>query len=172
MTTSAEQSGLLDKADKFGRFIENTSLVLVLSAMILLAAAQIVMRNLFDAGLSWGDEALRLMVLWVTLLGAVAATRDRRHIVIDLLSRALPLNFRVWASFVVDSFSAAVTGTLAWHAAVFVSDSKEYGDQLLNALPAWPFQVILPVAFAIISYRYGIWSLRNLRDMIRKVRRS
>ncbi len=172
MNTSEEQTSLLDKADKFGRFVENTSLVLVLSAMIFLAAAQIVMRNVFDVGLSWGDEALRLMVLWVTMLGAVAATRERRHIVIDILSRLLPRGLRVWASFVVDCFAAGVTGALAWFAAEFVAESKEYGDLLLNDLPAWPFQIILPVGFAIIAYRYGIWSLRHLRDLTRGLSQS
>jgi TRAP-type C4-dicarboxylate transport system permease small subunit len=165
VTTPAEQPGLLDKADRFGRFVENISLALVLLAMIILAAAQIVKRNMFDTGLSWGDEALRIMVLWITMLGAVAATRERRHIVIDVLSRMLPGNLKLWAAFVVDSFSAVVTGTLAWYAAEFVIDSKQYGDQLLNDLPAWLFQLILPIAFAVISYRYGIWSLRHLRNI-------
>jgi len=172
VSTPEEQPSLLDKADRIGRFVENTSLVLVLSAMIILAAAQIVMRNIFETGLSWSDEALRLMVLWVTMLGAVAATRERRHIVIDLMSRLLPGGLRVWASFVVDSFSAGVTGVLAWFSAEFVAESKEYGDLLLNDLPAWPFQLILPVGFAIIAYRYGIWSLRHLRDLTRGGNRS
>jgi len=172
VSTPEEQSSLLDKADRIGRFVENTSLVLVLSAMIILAAAQIVMRNVFDIGLSWGDEALRLLVLWITMLGAVAATRERRHIVIDVLSRLLPDRLRVWASFIVDSFSAGVTGVLAWFAAEFVIDSKEYGDLLLNDLPAWPFQLILPIGFAVIAYRYGIWSLRHLRDLTRGVSQS
>lgn len=170
MTSPEEQPGLLDKADRFGRIVENTSLVLVLSAMIVLAAAQIVMRNMLDTGLSWGDEALRLMVLWVTMLGAVAATREHRHIAIDVLSKLLPDYLQTWTSFVVDSVSAGVTGVLAWYAAVFVSDAKEYGDVLLNDFPAWPFQLILPIAFTIISYRYGIWSLRHLRDILRRAK--
>jgi TRAP-type C4-dicarboxylate transport system permease small subunit len=170
--TSKEQSGLLDKAEKFGRFVETASLVLILAAMIILAAAQIVMRNMLDLGLSWSDEALRLMVLWVTMLGAVAASRDRRHIVIDVLSRVLPAGPKVWASLVVDSFAAAVAGVLAWYAALFVADSREFGDLLLNDFPAWPFQLILPIAFTVIAYRYGIWSVRHLRDIIRGADRS
>jgi TRAP-type C4-dicarboxylate transport system permease small subunit len=172
VTTPAEQPGLLDKADRLGRFVENISLVLVLSAMIILAAAQIVMRNMFETGLSWGDEALRIMVLWIAMLGAVAATRERRHIVIDVLSRMLPDNFKLWAAFVVDSFSAVVTGALAWYAAEFVIDSKQYGDLLLNDLPAWLFQLILPISFAIISYRFGIWSLRHLRNIFQGINQS
>ena len=167
MTTPEDQPGVLGKADRIGRFIENTALVVVLAAMIFLAAAQIFMRNFLDTGLSWGDEALRLMVLWITMLGAVAAARDRRHIVIDALSRILPDGLQKWAAFIVDIFSAGVAGVLAWFSAEFVIESKEYGDVLLNDLPAWLFQLILPLGFALIAYRYGIWSLRHLRDIAR-----
>ncbi len=171
MTSPAKQSGLLDKAERFGRFVENTSLALVLLAMVALAAAQIVMRSVFSTSLSWSGEALQLMVLWIMMLGAVAATRERRHIVIDVLSRVLPANWRAWAAFVVDGFSAGVVGVLAWHSVVFVRDSKAFGDLLLNDLPAWPFQLILPVAFAMMAYRYGVWSLLHLRDIARTLSR-
>jgi len=170
--THKEHSGLLDKARRIGRFVENASLVIVLSAMVILAAAQIVMRNVFDTGLSWGDEALRLLVLWVAILGSVAATRERRHIVIDVLSRLLPTSLQTWTSFLINAFSACVTGILAWYAGAFVFESKQFGDMLLNDLPAWPFQLILPIGFTIISYRYVIWSLRYLREIFGTADRS
>jgi len=52
--------------------MEDGILVVLLSVMILVAAAQILLRNFFDIGLSWGDQALRILVLWVGLMGAVA----------------------------------------------------------------------------------------------------
>ena len=55
--------------------VEDFVLALLLSAMILLASAQIFLRNLFDSSLSWGDPMLRILVLWVGLLGALAASR-------------------------------------------------------------------------------------------------
>ena len=54
--------------------------MLLLTGMILLATTQILMRNLWDTGLAWADPSLRIAVLWVALLGALAATRDDNHI--------------------------------------------------------------------------------------------
>lgn len=167
MSSESSPQIIFRKADQVGRLVENAALFLVLAAMVFLAAAQIFMRNVLDIGVAWGDEALRLLVLWVTMLGAMAATRDRRHIVIDVLSRALPEAFRLWVCLLVDGFSAAVSAILAWYAAVFVADSRAYDDRLLNDLPAWPFQVILPIAFAIIAYRYCIWCLRHIRTIVK-----
>ena len=55
--------------------IEDGLLVILLAAMTGLAGSQILLRNLWDTGLAWGDPLLRVMVLWVALLGATQGTR-------------------------------------------------------------------------------------------------
>ncbi|MCW8949588.1 MAG: TRAP transporter small permease, partial [Sedimenticola sp.] len=50
--------------------VEDLLLSLLLTSMILLATSQILLRNFWDYSLTWGDPSLRLMVLWITLLGA------------------------------------------------------------------------------------------------------
>ena len=47
--------------------VEDILLALLLTAMIGLAALQILLRNLFNLGLAWADPTLRLLVLWVAL---------------------------------------------------------------------------------------------------------
>jgi len=165
VTDESRQPGILARADQAGQFIENATLVAVLTAMILLAAAQIVLRNFFDSGFSWADEALRLMVLWVAMLGAVAASRENRHIAIDVLSRVLPPGPKAWATIVVHVFTSAVAFVIAWYSWEFVAESREYQDLLLDDLPAWWFQAILPVGFLLIGYRYAIWCARGVRNL-------
>lgn len=170
MTEDSRESGrpaggLLAQADKLGRFAENAALVVSLSAMILLASTQIVLRNFFDSGFGWADEALRLMVLWVAMFGAVAASREQRHISIDVLSRILPDSAKAWVEILVDGFTAAISLILAWYSWIFVAESREFQDQLLNGLPAWLFQAVLPIAFILIAYHYVIAFLRQLRNL-------
>lgn len=157
--------GLLARADNLGRIAENAALVLTLSAMILLASTQIILRNFFDTGFGWADEALRLMVLWVAMFGAVAASREHRHITIDVLARVLPENAKAWVAIVVDALTAAISLMLAWYSWEFVADSYEYQDRLLNDLPAWLFQSVLPIAFLLIAYHYVIACLRQVGNL-------
>ena len=79
----------LEKIRAISIRIEEVLMALMLGSMILLAAGQILLRNLFEMGLFWADPTQRLMVLWLALLGAIAATHDDRHIRIDLFSRFL-----------------------------------------------------------------------------------
>ncbi len=141
-------------AERLGRWLENTLLAVVLFAMIGLAATQVLLRGVFGGGVAWADEALRLLVLWAAMLGAIAASRDNVHLRIDLLSRFLPVTWRRVTAVLVDLFAAAVSAILAWYSWRFVAETREFGDQVLGTWPAWAFQAILPVAFALIAYRY------------------
>ncbi|MCB1566462.1 MAG: TRAP transporter small permease subunit, partial [Xanthomonadales bacterium] len=38
----------------------------------------------------WSEPVSRLLVLWLALLGGLAATREGKHIAIDALPRLLP----------------------------------------------------------------------------------
>lgn len=166
MNETSSSPGLLGRAERLGRLLENSVLVGVLSAMILLAGLQILLRNFVGAGFSWADEALRLMVLWIAMIGAVAASREYRHISIDVLSRFVPPTARLWSALIVDLFTAGVSFALCWSSSEFVAQAFQFNDRLLGDLPAWPFQAVLPVAFGLIGYRYTVWSLTRVKAIL------
>lgn len=154
MSEPGAPAGAGTRAERLGRLLENVLLGIVLFAMIGLAAIQVLLRGSLGSSLAWADEALRLMVLWSAMLGAVAATRDNVHLRIDLLSRFLPAVWRRVMAVLVELFAASVSAVLAWYSWRFVAESREFGEQVLGDWPAWPFQAVLPVGFALIAYRY------------------
>jgi len=160
---SAQEVSVPGSAERLGRWVENSLLALVLFAMIGLAVSQVLLRTVFASGLAWADEALRLLVLWAAMLGAIAASRDNVHLRIDLLSRFLPTHWRRATAVVVDLFAAAVSAILAWYSWRFVAETREFGDTVLGAWPAWGFQAILPGAFTLIAYRYLAGISRHFR---------
>lgn len=163
MTPSRRRGSWLERLEALGRALEDGLLVVGLGALVVIASAQILLRNVFSIGLVWADGALRLLVLWLALLGAMAASRDNRHIAINVLDRFLPYGLRRAVSVVRHLFTSAVCTALAWYSWVFVRDSREFGDTLLGDWPAWWFQIVMPVAFALIAYRYLLRALGSLR---------
>ena len=141
---------------------EDSLLLLLLFSMVLLAAGQIILRNFFDFGFIWVDPLLRLLVLWTGLIGATVASRDNRHIRIDLLSRYLSRHAHLVIQFFVGLFTAFICAVIAWHGARWVL--LDYQDQLpgFENLPAWILEIIIPVAFGLIALRYLIHSINWL----------
>lgn len=143
-------------AARLSRRGEDALLMILLTAMIFIGGWQIFMRNVLGVSLSWADESQRLLLLWLALLGAVAASRDRRQLRIDLAARYLkgiPLRFLEAGT---DLLTAAVSAIIGWYSLTFVRETYGYGDMLMGIVPAWTVQIILPVAFFLIGWRHLI----------------
>ena len=93
---------------------------------------------------------------------AVAASRTDKHINIAVLNRFLPARIDAFAKVIVSLFTAAICGLVAWVSFRFVQTSHEYGDILLGSVPAWILQLVLPVGFGLICYRYSLFFVMGL----------
>ncbi len=144
--------------------IEDGILVGLLLIMMLVATAQILLRNLFDSGLAWGDPMVRVLVLWIGLLGAMAATRTGRHIRIDIASRYLPRSMRRAAGFIVHLGTGIICGLLTWTGLKLVIMEKAFGTPAFGGVPVWVCSMIIPVAFAVICLRYLLLALYDCRS--------
>ncbi|MDJ0867360.1 MAG: TRAP transporter small permease [Myxococcota bacterium] len=147
--------------------VEDVVLSLLLGAMILLAPAQILLRGVLGTGISWVDPLLRVLVLWLGLLGAVAASWEGRHITIDALSRLLPHRARAAAGAVSSLFTAVATAFVAYHGARFVASEYRFESAAFSGLPAWPFESVIPFSFAAIALRYLRLAVSDLAAVFR-----
>lgn len=141
------------------RFIESGLLVFLLSSMILLAAYQVIARNFFDTGILWGDALVRVLVLWVTFIGATIASRNDEHIRIDLLTRFTGERSSLWLDRFRSLFTAFIAGVFAWYSYEFVRLDYEDGIIAFASVPAWVCESIMPVGAALICLRYLIRTL-------------
>lgn len=139
---------------RYSRGLEDALLIASFVAMLVFAGVQITMRNLLGTGFDWIDPLLRILVLWVGMLGAVVATREDRHISIDVLSRFVPGNVLPWLKRVTATATAVICALLAWHTFRFVRDEYAYSDVEVAGLPVWVWQSILPAGFALMTWRF------------------
>lgn len=158
-------SGILRRLQRAAASVEDGILVLLLAAMIALAGTQILMRNLLETGLEWGDPLLRVTVLWLGLLGAMAATRDDNHISIDVVSRILPPRAKAASRLVTDLFTAMVCGLLSYHGARFVLFDKEAGTLAFAFVPTWVCELIIPFGFGVMALRFCVSFVLRLRQL-------
>lgn len=162
--TGGDQS-FLQRLDAAGRFVENVFLVGLLATMMLLSVTQIIARELFDTGFFWAGEFIRILVLWLAMVGAVAACRDNRHIRIDAISHLLSDRAVAGARVLVDIFAAGVCAVIAWHSWRYMQEEIYYEDTVLADTPAWIAHVIVPVAFALLSYRFLVGAAQTVARM-------
>jgi TRAP-type C4-dicarboxylate transport system permease small subunit len=135
---------------------ENALLIGMLALMVGLAAAQILFRNFFDMSIFGADQMLRLLVLWVAFLGAIAASREGKHIHVDAIARWLPVRVKSGVVALTDIFTLSVCLVLAWQSLRFMQSARESGEMAFASLPVWVAELILPLGFTLIALRYGL----------------
>ena len=154
-----------DRLDENISRVETVLVTILLTMMILMAFSQIVLRNFFDTGVSWGDSLVRYLVVWVGFIGAAIATREDKHINLDVISRWLtgPASDRV--RLIAHFFSAVVCGLLALAAVKFLLFEAQMGNTIFFNLPVWIPQIVIPVTFGVMTLRYAVRFMREFTSV-------
>ena len=156
----------LSRLFKIVTWTENALLILMLGLMVTLAAAQILFRNFFDISIFGADQMLRLLVLWVALLGAVAASREGKHIHVDAIARWLPARVKPGVVALTDLFTLVVCLMLAWQAIRFLQSAHSSGEMAFGSMPVWIAALILPLGFTLIALRYGLRFFHHVQQAL------
>lgn len=149
--------------------LESLILSFFLLAMIGLACLQIVLRNVFHTGIADAEPLLRLMVLWVGLIGAVAASRTYKHITIDVITRILSIRAKLAVLTFNYLFVAVVSSIVTWHAGRFVIMDYEANSPAFGSIPSWVMELILPFAFGAIALRYAISFIESAQSLVKNL---
>ncbi len=136
--------------------IERAALALLVLGMVGLAALQILLRNAWHTGWNWAEPLLGMALLWLTMLGALAAAGLGRHLSIDLAAALLPRRWALGAGRATALFAAVVCGLLAWAAGRYVGFQREMDDTVLLGWPTWKYYLVMPVGFWLMTVRFGI----------------
>ena len=143
-------------------WLTDGTLCLLLITMITLACVQIFLRTFFSGGFLWADPLLRYLVLWGGLLGAVVATREGKHIAIDVITYMAPERIKNWVRLVIHLFASTVAAILTWASIAFVRNEAMFGAGSLLSVPSWIWNLIFPIAFGLITFHFLVALLLNI----------
>ena len=144
--------------------LEDWLLISMLAVMVVLAVTQIIYRNVAGGGVAWIDPLLRLLVLWVALSGAVIASRTDNHIRIDFFARYISGKYYIYIKRIVHAYCVIICAVIAWYSVSFVRMDYEYGTEAFAGVPAWITELIIPIAFGMMAFRYFLLFLSPPRS--------
>lgn len=133
---------------------EDALLAAMLLALLLLSVLQIVLRLFFETGLAWAEPLSRMGVLWLALLGALGATRQRQHILIDVLQRLSGPRTRRVLWTITQLAAAVVAALLAWFGAGLVGLERDAPVPFVLGIPSWVPMLVLPLGFGLMALRF------------------
>jgi len=147
--------------------VEGWLIVTFLWCMVIFTFVQVCLRALYSHGhfqwanslmghLDWSEPFVRLLVLWLTFLGASLVTRENRHIKIDLFATVLPQNWLSVREFVLSIACMVISAIMLKVSIDYVKIELEFGGTLFLGLPVWIGELIIPAGFALILFRFSL----------------
>ncbi|MFH1132301.1 MAG: TRAP transporter small permease subunit, partial [Pseudomonadota bacterium] len=174
--------GVIAKLDRALAKIEEILLALILVGMVVLAALQVLLRNIWNTAIDWADVSLQNATLLLGLLGAAVATSEGRHLNIDLISRVIKGRWKVLLQIVIGLFALVVCVLLtnggwetyrvnyvAWLENVPQgwTAGKALKEQMLQGeFPQWVSQAFLPMGFGLIGFHFLLRFVRDIGSLI------
>jgi C4-dicarboxylate transporter, DctM subunit len=132
---------------------ENLLLVLALSTMLLLPVAEIILRRVFNTGISGSSAIVQHLCLIVGMLGGAVAAREGRLLALSPVQSLLKGRALAAARIFSSGFAAVICAFLCLASLRYVLEMKPLGKLLVYGLPVWVVQLILPFGFGLITLR-------------------
>ncbi len=162
--------------------IEGWLIVFFLSLMVILTFLQVLLRALsihthlrwasaLMGVLDWSEPFVRLLVLWLTFLGASLLTRENKHIRIDLMSELLPSRWQPLWECTLSVVCIVVLAFVLKASIDYVRMEMTYGGMLFLEIPTWIAQAIIPLGFTTILFRFFLRTLEQSITLWRGFRR-
>jgi tripartite ATP-independent transporter DctM subunit len=142
---------------RWARVGEDSLVTLALGALVLLPLLEIVLRRLFQSGVSGATAIQQHLTLVISLLGGMLAARDRRLLSLSTLSQFLKGRWQVFARVYSSAVAAAISAFLSVAAAQLAASERQGGNMMAYQIPIWTVQLIMPVGFAVIALRL-LWN--------------
>lgn len=148
--------------------VEEGVISLLLVAMTLLVFVEVVMRYVFNSGISWAQEATLLLSAWMVLFGVSYGIKVGSHIGVDAIVRLLPPLGRRILSGAAVLFCLIYCGLFLWGSWIYLQKMFKIGITLQDIpVTRWLAHSILLIGFLFLTVRFiqlGLSIVRGQSD--------
>lgn len=153
---------ILDKYNKLEEHVLIASLVFT----VILVFAQVIMRYVFNASLSWSEELTRYIFIWQIWLGASMGLREKKHIKVEVLQSILSTKAMQIMDIIANLIWMAACIYFAYGGTVLVLNLMEKNSiSTALSIPLWTVYAALPFSSFIIVIRQALQLSEDLKNI-------
>lgn len=134
--------------------LEEGIIALLLALMTIMTFSQVVMRYVFNDGLSWALEATMYMFGWLIFIGISYGVRIGSHIGVDALVRLLPPAGQRIAGLVAIVLALVYAGLILYGGYVYTNTMHTLGVEAEDLpIQRWLLVIIVPIGMGLMFLR-------------------
>jgi TRAP-type transport system small permease protein len=125
--------------------------MLLLGVLVATTILQVLSRYVLRQPFDWTEEVARYVFVWLAMIGAGMAAKDRAHFFVDLVLERLPPEIARYVTLVVGIVSTAFLLVVSW-AAVELAVSNQVQDSPVLTVPMSVPYLAIPVGLILMAF--------------------
>ena len=138
--------------------------MVLLALLVATTLLQVLSRYVLSKPFDWTEETARYLFVWVAMLGAGMAAKDRAHFFVDLLLERLPPRLGKYVTVFTGVVASAFLLVISW-AALELAVSNGVQDSPVLTIP-------MSVPYFAVPVGLGLMALFAVSDTVRIIRGS
>jgi len=155
--------------DLFEKYV----ITLAFAVATLLLFTNVVLRYVFDLGLSWVLETVQYLFAWVVLVGAAYGVKAGNHLGIDILITKLSPALRKAAVIFAVLLCIAFVVTVDYYSIIYIMKIYGWGDRTQDLhIPQWIPYLAIPVGMSLMLYHFLFIAWQLITDQRQTIHTS
>jgi len=138
--------------------------MVLLAFLVATTLLQVLSRYVLSKPFDWTEETARYLFVWVAMLGAGMAAKDRAHFFVDLLLERMPPRLAKYVTGFIGVIASAFLLVISW-AALELALSNGVQDSPVLTIP-------MSIPYLAIPVGLGLMALFAVSDTVQTIRGS
>lgn len=160
---------LLSRLATWYNKFEEYSMVIFLGVMTMVVFVQVVLRFVFNSGLTWSEEGARFLFMWIIWMSMSVGFRDKSHIRMTIISDKLSPNgkriLNIADNLIVLAFSLFIA-YLGWNYVARLVTTGQYAPA--TKIPYALIYSCLPLSLCVCSIRVVVEIVGDVKALAAK----
>ena len=134
--------------------IEENLIGLALLATTLIIFVNVIMRYFMNESLTWAEEVVKYLMIWIAFIGGSACFRKGVHVSIDFFLDIVPKRAQIVMVAIITLICTAFSGVMAFYGiktVEFIQSNGQVSPAL--SMPMWIPYLAIPIGFALMTIR-------------------
>ncbi|WP_279076035.1 TRAP transporter small permease [Bilophila wadsworthia] len=140
---------------------------LLLTAMIVIIALQVMLRNILSIPMPWAEESTVYMMIALAMYGSVFVIIEKGHLYVEVLVKNLPFFARQAVKIVVLAIQIIFMGTIIWFSQESLAHAAHVEAISLGISMQVPYMAI-PIGFSLMSLELFFQMIDAIHEIRRK----
>lgn len=171
-----EQKSKLSKVNDGIAGVELAAASVVFFAMLVMIIIQVIFRYVLKVPLAWTDEMLRFLFIGASFLGAIVATKQRKHVEVNFISTMITKKCKTEPSrkralFAVDLIDEVVGfGFSVYIAQMMVAYTVEMKSMnqlsIAMSMPLWWIIAVIALSFVMCAFHFLMSFFLTIQEIL------